>query len=192
MLPGHVPAVDPQRRGEEGQALHVIGVLGGEKQAEQRARRQAADDHRVAGLAQLGECGLRAPVPVLPGGGLHFLGGAAMPRELRAEDGVALTRQTVRDVAHLAGRATQTVDQEHPDVIAGHAVGLVLRSRGHRNNAGARGADRLGHGRQPNRDPVVMRLSRRSCLRRSLRNSCREPATKRQGPPCPPGHRQIG
>src|SRR5262245_2031309 len=52
-----------------------------------------------------------------------------MPGKLRAIGGVARPRHAVGDVAHLGGRATQTVDQQHAHPIAADEVAVVLLNR---------------------------------------------------------------
>ena len=84
-VPGDQPAVEPEHGGKQRGAMHVLGVAGGEQQRQHGARRQAADDDGVAGLAHLEQGLLGAGVPVLPGRGLDVLVGAAVAGELRAK-----------------------------------------------------------------------------------------------------------
>ena len=128
-VPGDQPAVEPEDRGKERQPVHVPAMAGGEQERQHGARREAADDDRVAVLAQAEEGLLGAVVPVLPGGGLDVVVGAAVAGELRAEHGAAGARHAVGDVAHLGRRAGEAVDQQHAHPAAGDEIGVVLQNR---------------------------------------------------------------
>ena len=122
-VPGHRPAVDPEGRREQRHALHLARVASGEVQTEDGAHAEAADDDRVALLADLVESGAGRQVPVLPAAGV--LG--AVAGELGGVNRVAGAGEAHGHEAHLGGGPAQAVQQQDADLATGDAEALVLR-----------------------------------------------------------------
>ena len=91
-------------------------------QAEDGAHAEAADDDRVALLADLVESLAGAQVPVLPAAAV--LG--AVTGELGGVNRVAGAGEAHGHEAHLGGGAAQTVQKQDADLATGEADGGVL------------------------------------------------------------------
>ena len=68
---------------------------------------------------------LHALVPMLPGRGLELFGAAAMAGELRHVHRVPGAGQALSDIAHLDGRAAETMDKEEAQRASGKSNALV-------------------------------------------------------------------
>ncbi len=144
-VPGHRPAIDPQRRRKERDTLNFVGMLGGEVQADDAAEAETADDDRIAVLADFIERRFGTPVPVLPIGLDDILARAAMPGQLRAVNRISGATEAHSDETHLGGGSAQTVDQQYTDFPAGDPVGVVFDGS-LAAGAGVQRGDLCGHG----------------------------------------------
>ena len=124
-VPGHRPAVELERGGEEQQAVHAVGPVLGEVRCQDAAHRQAAGNDDVAMLPQPVVGRLDARVPFPPGRAPQLLGRAAVAGELAAIDGVAGAGQTLRDEAQLDRRPAETVHEQHADAPAANELAAV-------------------------------------------------------------------
>ena len=114
-------------------------------QTDDAAEAEAADDDRVAVLADFIERRFGAAVPILPIGLNDVLARAAVPGELWAVNRIAGAAEAHRHEAHLSGGSAQSVDQQHTDLPAGDPVGVVLGGS-LAAGAGAQCGDLCGHG----------------------------------------------
>src|SRR6516162_2973888 len=111
-IPGHRPAVEPERRGVEQQAMDAVGAIIGKMGGQNAAHGKAARDDDVAIGTQPVVRGLHALVPLPPGGAPQLFRGPAMTGELTTMHGVAGVRERVGDEAKLDGRAAEAVYQQ--------------------------------------------------------------------------------
>ena len=90
-----------------------------------RAHRQAGDEDHIAFLAQLGVRLFDGPVPILPSRLFDIFGGAAVARELRADDGMPRPGKALSNEAHLHGRAAKPMNQQEARAPARKAIPLI-------------------------------------------------------------------
>src|SRR5581483_6418355 len=111
-VPGHRPAVEPERRRQQQQAVHGLGTVLGQMDRQDAAHRKAAGNDDVALLLEQIVRGLDTGVPLPPGGAAQLLRRAAVASELAAVDRVAGTRQTLGDEPQLDRRPAEPMNEE--------------------------------------------------------------------------------